>query len=149
MVTETYQRMGRKLRQHHDALGHKAVGVRLWNAEIRLWMQWDDARGRLRMLMVRHTGRPNLDTARQLAKVILGPDWISAREHTYPDDDSGIWLTVYAQDFDGGAFTVNPPPIRIETPHFVRWYEARALGLALGEQDSGFVDGPGVRYLPG
>jgi len=149
MVTETYQRMGRKLREHHDKLGHKAVGVRHWNAEIKLWMQWDDARGRVQMLHVRHIGRANLDTARQLAATILGKCWIAAREHSWQDDRSGQWNTVYAHEFDGGAMHLNPPPIRFDEPHFVRWFQPRALGAAIGEQDSGFVDSPGVRYLPG
>lgn len=145
MVTENYERICRRLRQHQRKLS-SAVTTTADGVEITAWTAWCDERGRLRALRIRmRRAGPftDVDSARRLAEAYFGGDWLRAYEIIDPQ-----WRTVtYALELDGGALHADLRPLRLPDPSFKRYFCPRVLAAGIGQQDGGRVSWRGQRLF--
>ncbi len=135
MVTENYERMGRKLMEHHRKLNWAAVGTRSMACELVLSRQWDDARGQLTVLhvsMPEQMARP--DVARLLAQAILGRASIAA--HEVRGRQFGRFELWFVIELDQ-QWQQPQGAVQLQRPSFVRWFDAEKLGKPLGDQHQG------------
>lgn len=129
MVTEHFERVLRRMRQHVDK-GGTACGATDAGLRIVGWRGWDDDWGRLLCLQISAANRPflNLDEARRRAHAYFGGlGWLAACE--VPDGNSVLYLLPL--DLAGLA-AVPPRRPRAQRPGFVRWFDARQLGAGIG-----------------
>ncbi len=132
MVTENYERLGRRLREHQRKLG-APVGTRHGAVTLILFEAWNEqAGGRGRVLYVRMPGL-HIDACRRLAAAALGPDWLAGLEE-YDAGPNEAW------------FVAPLDPLRLRAgwsagfnlPRVVRWFNARKLAAGIGA-DGGFL----------
>jgi|CXWL01.1.fsa_nt_gi hypothetical protein len=136
MVTENFERAGRRLTEHHRKLNYAAVGMRSMGCELVLSRQYDDHRGQLAVLKVSvPEDWARLDTVRLLAQSILGKSWMSAyeiRQRQFGRVDTWFVIELDVQ------FCPSMRPVQLRDPQFVRWFEAEKLGKGIGDQHQGF-----------
>lgn len=143
---EGYQRLGRRLREHHERLG-QAVGTSAEGLTLLLFEAWDDSIGRLRVLKVAGRRAVSLDVTRKLAAAVLGKDWNRGRE-TWPPGEIGTVFYLLPLDRAVCQDFFRPPQW---TPLKIRWFDARALAQGMGD-DNGFCTWDGGDYpfaIPG
>lgn len=132
MVTEAFERAGRKLRQHQRKLD-AAVGTRLGQVELVLFDAWiEELGGRCRVLYMRP---PTLrvDTCMRLARAVLGPEWLEGAQ--WFDTVSGAaWFVV---PLDRVAITPGPWLLGCQLPRWIRWFNGYRLAVAVGDVDYG------------
>lgn len=136
MVTEAYERAGRRLMEHHRKLNFAAVGMKTAGCTLVLSRQYDDSRGQLSVCRVSFPEDvPRLDVARQLAQSVLGKKSIAA--HEVRVRQFGRYDVWFVLELD---VQFMPPQRKVELrdPQFVRWFEAEKLGKGIGDQHQGF-----------
>lgn len=134
MAIEAFERAGRRLREHHRQTG-RAVGAWLGGAKLILFETYDDvADVRLRVLYVRPP-RLHVWGCQRLAAAVLGHEYGGCVQQ-YDGEAGEAWFVVPIDQ--GGQLRLDGQRPGFRLPLWVRWYQARALGQGLG-QDDGYL----------
>lgn len=149
-MTANFERVGRRLAEHHRKL-HGAVGARISGFELIVFEAYCEVtfqRFTCLRLSVPHGSM--LAHGREIAAAVLGKQILCGAGRELLLD----WRTmVYAAPLDAlpvhellpeGPISAAP---FVSKPNWVRWFDGRALAAGIGQQDGGTISGQGLRLV--
>lgn len=153
MATNGIERALRRLREHQDKL-ESPVGMRILGLAVKLWRTWSDDLGQIRCVRIelRPGWHINLFGTRNIARGLIGPDWLTAYEQADPEHNTVLYVQCIDRRPQPRQFSLVPARrnwLDIWPPRYVRWFDARKLGVGLGDQDNGAVTIDGFSFSPG
>lgn len=131
MVTQGWERLCRRLREHHEKLG-AAVATRAEGMTLKVFTGWDDGRGRLRVAEISRGWGIDLNLTRELARRLLGPQFLGSQVFELVESPTCVRYVAELDKRPGCPRYGLEGRLRIGEPAAVRWLEARLLAAGIG-----------------